>query len=501
MRWWPGRWITEAHDQTRGWFYSQLGASMIAFGESPYKAVLMHGFALDSQGRPMSKSLGNNIEPQEMTQKYGIDSFRFYLLASNPPWEDLPFQISEIANAQRMLNILWNVYVFTTTYMSLDKFKPEEYDYERIKYHLKIEDRWCLSKLENLKKAVGVYLEEEMFHKAAREIKEFVLKHLSRWYVKLIRDRTWLEGENISKYAAYYTLHTCLVTLSKLLLPFTPHIAEEMYLNLQGSKPTVAMENWPEPVEERIDMELEEEMALVQEMVDIVLSLRQKAGINLRWPLPELVIKESDEKRSILSSALKRLGEILKEQTNVKDFHYLESEREWERIKLKARPVFGKIGPVFKEKAKEAAAFILETEPHHLKKMLESGKLQFKGVPITKEMVLFEKEVPEHYLEAEFSTGVLYLNTELTEECKKEGFAREIIRRIQEMRKEMDLPLEKWVNSWLKCSDVLRKMVEPWFEYISKETRSELKLGETPPGIFKKEWKIKDENIVIGLKE
>ena len=505
-RWWPCNWITEAHDQTRGWFYSQLGASMIAFGKSPYDAVLMHGFALDSNGRPMSKSLGNNIEPLELTQKHGIDAFRFYLLVSNPPWDDLPFQMSELINANRTLNILWNVYVFATTYMEMDKFDPSTVSYEGIRSELLVEDAWCLSKLENLKRAVTRYLEGELHHKALRETKEFILNVLSRWYVKLIRDRSWVEGEDSSKTAAYFTLHECLTTLSRLMAPITPHIAEEFYLNLDGSKATVAMEDWPEFHEVRILPELEEAMTIIQEIVDTVMGMRQKAEVNLRWPLTELIIKEAPSaekeepktKKSGVISAAKKLMTILKEQVNVKTIATLPADEEWDRLIIQAKPNFGKIGPVFKGKAREVAQLISRKEADVLKKLLEDEELEFEGTKLLPDMIDFTTTIPGNYLEERLPWGILYLNTSMTKETLQEGFSRELIRRIQDMRKEINLPLEKMVSTYLQLPGDVKKLVTPWKDYISKETRSHL-IFTAPSEGFIKEWTIKGNDITIGL--
>jgi len=505
-RWWPCNWITEAHDQTRGWFYSQLGASMVAFGRSPYDAVLMHGFALDSDGRPMSKSLGNSVDPIELTQKYGIDALRFYLLVSNPPWDDLPFQMNELITANRTMNILWNVYVFTTTYMNMDDFDPSAVSYESIKDELQVEDVWCLSKLENLKRTFTEHLEEEMLHKALRELKEFILNVLSRWYVKLIRDRSWVEGEDGSKTAAYFTLHECLTTLSRLMAPITPHIAEELYLNLDGSRHTVAMEDWPRSHEDRIKPGLEEDMGIIQEIVDTVMGMRQKAEVNLRWPVTELIIKETmsgreqeDEKSRVLS-AVQGLAGILKEQVNSKSVITLPAGEEWDRLVLQAAPNFGKIGPVFKGKAQDVGQMISAMKPEELKQMLETGELEFEGTGLLPEMVNFTTTIPESHLEMKLQGYTLYLDTAMTRETLQEGFSREVIRRIQDMRKEINLPLEKQVATYLQLPEEVREYVAPWQEYIGKETRSTLHF-KSPQDGFIKEWTIKGKTILIGIVE
>ena len=494
-RWWPCKWITEAHDQTRGWFYSQLGASMVAFGKSPYDSVLMHGFALDDKGKAMSKSAGNNIEPITVTSLHGIDSLRFYLLVTSPPWDDLPFNMKEVENAKRTLNILWNVYVFSTTYMELDGFDPDSVSYKDVKADLQVEDRWCLSRLEQVKKAMTQNMEGEMHHKALREVKGFILNDLSRWYVKLVRDRSWTKEQEGSKIAAYFTLHHCLSTLATIMSPVTPHISEEMYQNLVGRYPTVSMEDWPEVHEDRIDTGLEEDMATIQQLVDTVMSMRQKAEVNLRWPVTELVIRDREGKAK---AALERLEQIFKEQVNTKSITLITGEKDWDKLLLTAAPNFGKLGPVFKGEAGKAAALIKGMSPQELKEGLEAGVLQINGQPITEEMVNFGVTIPEGYTQEELPWATLYLNTQMTPETLSEGFSRELIRRIQDMRREKDLPMEKKVDCQLELDPELAELVSPRLEHMATETRTTLSL-ESPSAGFIKEWKVKDRTVVIGL--
>ncbi|MFQ6060354.1 MAG: isoleucine--tRNA ligase, partial [Thermoplasmata archaeon] len=223
-QWWPCRWITEAHDQTRGWFYSQLVAGIVAFEECPYRSVLMHGWVLDAKGQPMSKSLGNVVDPFDVVKEYGVDSLRFYLLKNNPPWEDLNFNKEDVRNSNRTLNILWNVHRFATLYMSMDRFDPKSWTIDGLAESMRPEDHWLLSRTENLKAEVENETEEFEIHKACRAIEGFILNDLSRWYVKLVRNRTWVEDDSRKKFGAYKALHEALLTLAKLMAPITPHI-------------------------------------------------------------------------------------------------------------------------------------------------------------------------------------------------------------------------------------------------------------------------------------
>jgi isoleucyl-tRNA synthetase len=309
---WPSDFITEGEDQVTKWFYAQQVSSVVAFGEVPYRQVLMHGFALDEKGRKMSKSLGNVIEPLEVVEKYGADALRFYVLSS-PPWEDLKFSMRELTNAQRLLNTLWNSHVFATTYMALDSFDPDEVG-EEVARHLKVEDRWILSRVNTLILSVTSSLERYELHAAVRALASFIQEDLSRWYIKLIRRRTWVEVEDPSKTAAYYTLHKVLTTLSKLLAPFIPHLSEKIYRGL-GGEGSVHLCDWPEPEEELIDKGLEEGMEIVRKLVEAGTSARQAAGLKLRWPVRTIVVEAAPD----VQEKIKPLLEILSSSLNCKE--------------------------------------------------------------------------------------------------------------------------------------------------------------------------------------
>ena len=247
--WWPADFITEGHDQTRGWFYSQLGAAMVSFGRAPYKSVLMHGFTLDDQGRKMSKSIGNIVQPEEVVQKFGADILRFYVLGANAPWEDLHFSWDGVENTARMLNIFWNAYRFALPYMVLDKFDAGKADLSRYESNLRPEDRWILSRVNSLTEDVTAEMEGYQLHRIVRSISDFILEDLSRWYIQLVRPRTWIEQDDPDKLAAYATIYEVLVKLCQLMAPFTPFIAESIYQNLviglagdeDGALPSVHM--------------------------------------------------------------------------------------------------------------------------------------------------------------------------------------------------------------------------------------------------------------------
>jgi isoleucyl-tRNA synthetase len=502
-RWWPCNWITEAHDQTRGWFYSQLGASVIAFDKIPYEAVLMHGWALDKEGKPMSKSAGNAVDPLEITSKYGNDAFRFYFLRASAPWEDIPFNETGVSNANRMLNILWNVYLFSTTYMSLDKYDPSKNTYAELSDKFSAEDRWLYSALETLKRLVTADFQNYDMHKICRALEHFINEDLSRWYIRLIRDRLWIESEDIQKLTAYRTIYDVLLDLAKLMAPITPHISEEIYRNLDGSKTTIHATDWPTLDESKINPSLEEQMTVIRDLVEAVFSSRQKANIKLRWPCSRIIISAEDLK---VQQAAKELESILRDQSNTKSVEILPPGEVWGEAQMEMVPQFKVLGPAFKNKANAIADALKKQDPERVKAALDAGnyELELEGekVQITPEMVKMVQQLPEHIIGSQFAGGLLYIDTELTPELKAEAYARELVRRIQDMRKEMDLQVEDTIDASVFLSKELEELVQNWHEYISKETRAlHLTISSTADaaGIFLKDWEVEGEKIKIGL--
>ncbi len=469
-RWWPCKWITEAQDQTRGWFYSQLGAGVMAFGRAPYDEVLMHGWALDEKGQAMSKSIGNVISPMDVIKKYGVDAMRFYIMRSSAPWEDLPFSWNGVLNANRNLNVLWNVVVFSTTYMALDKFDPAKTTFESVKKNLRVEDRWLYSRIENLKKTVTENIKIYNMHLATRAIEEFTLNDLSRWYVRLVRDRTWVEGDDLDKLAAYRTLYDALMDVAKLMAPFTPFISEQIFQNLDGSLATVHMCDWPKLDESLIDAKLEESMSVVRDLVEAAANARQKAQIKLRWPVKRIIV--ASESPGVLES-IESLESLVKDQINVKKVELVRGV--WGELKVQFVPKQGAIGPIFKKDAGTVLAALKVIDPNVLKDALAKGNFMLDAADnkfeITPEMVEFLAAMPEKIAGAGFSGGTIYIDTEITDEIKGEGMARDVIRRIQEMRKEADLKVEDFIVAGVAADEEMVRLLAPHKETIASETR------------------------------
>ncbi len=504
----PVDFITEGHDQTRGWFYSQLGCGLLAFDEVPYRRVLMHGFTLDEKGEKMSKSLGNVVTPEEVIERFSADVLRFYVLWANKPWEDLRFNWEEVRVVAKMFNILWNVYVFATTYMSLDRFTPEKLP-RNLSEHYRSEDRWILSRLNSVIREVNEGFETLHLYRATRALNEFIVEDLSRWYITLVRPRTWEERESIDKIAAYSALYRVLCNLAKLLAPIAPHVSEEIYQNLVRSLGTgeesVHLERFPSPQEELIDEELERAMLVARGVVEATASAREKLGVKRRWPVLRLIFSPGDEEAA---KAAQQLEELIRRQGNALKLEILPPGEEPAEVELVAEPNFAALGPEFKALAGKVAEAIRSADARKLHEGMQRGgyPLTVAGeeVLITEKHVSFSKRLPGHMAKASFEHGVVYIDATKTREILELGFAREVVRRIQEMRKELDLAVEAYISSRVSVADEeIVAYLEAQRDYIARETRSkQLEIAtQLDHEGYAKTWKIAGREFRISIKE
>lgn len=510
-KWWPADFITEGHDQTRGWFYSQLGASMVSFGRAPYKSVLMHGFTLDAGGKKMSKSLGNVISPIDVIDKYGADTLRAYVLSSSAPWDDLKFNQEEVETVNRSINILWNVFRFPLPYMALDNFDPLKVSLDSVKDALREEDKWILSRAQSVVKAVDEAMSGYFLHKAVREILEFTLEDLSRWYIQLIRPRTWTEADDPDKLAAYCVLYEVYVTLTKLISPFMPYLAEEMYQNLirnvdPNALESVHMCDWPKVNEDYLDPELEAAMKTARSIVEAASNARQKAGRKLRWPVSRIIVSPESEDAA---KAVKRLRSVLMDQTNSKAIVLTGVAESWDELGLEVIPDPSKIGPVFKKDAGKIIPALQKVDGLALKKAFaENGEFELSLadgtiVTVTPGMANFKETLPGGTASAESDAGLVYVDANLTPELEAEGYAREVIRRLQDMRKELDLVVDENIRAsvWIEDDRVL-KLVETLKDLIAEEVRAEIfDLGSDleVSGALVKDWDVEGVGMKMGI--
>lgn len=500
-RLWPAKWIAEGHDQTRGWFYSQLAAGVLAFGRAPYESVLMVGWMLDPQGLPMSKSRGNVIEPEKVVKDYGADALRFYLLRSSAPWEDISFQMEGVKNARKMLNVLWNVVNFATTYMSIDNFERQKVDDDQIFAHLKPEDRWMISRTERMKNEVTRDLSAYDLHKATRALEEFVLNDLSRWYVRLIRDRMWKEEGDIDKVTAYVVLYDTLMSLNAMLAPICPHITERIYAHLDGARETVHMLDWPVADLTKIDDRLEAAMNVVMEVVEIITRERQNKNMKLRWPLKRMILLPSTTDSL---ESLKQLEDILLPQANVKSIEYVAPGEEWSESILNVIPNPNAIGKVYRQWASKIAVLLRSRPAKLVKESIGKGEytlgIEGQFIKIEPNMVSFETTLPEHVVAVKYSGGEIYLDFEITPEIEAEGYSREVIRRIQQMRKDMKLDVEEYIAVEIAAPVKIEEYLKIWQEHIMSEVRArKFQFFLEPKGEYKINWEIEGEKLEIAI--
>ncbi len=482
-RLWPAEFIAEGQDQTRGWFYSQLGASTIAFGRAPYRSVLMHGFALDAEGRKMSKSLGNVVTPDEVISRQGVDVLRLYVLSQNAPWDDLRFNWEGVKNVNRVLNILWNVYRFPIPYMLLDSFTPVSrsgtWDSTFSRDNLPVllpEDRWIISRVNTLAGTMDEAMNGCELHKATRALMSFILEDLSRWYVQLVRRRMWLEGASPEKTRAYETLYYVMRRLLVLASPFIPHLTEAMYRNLRldGDPASVHMLDWTGCDQTLTDRALEEAMEVVRSFDEAQANARQAGKRKLRWPVRECVVVTED---AGVAAAIRDLNAICLERANARAVRAVMGR--WDRIGWKAEPVMKSLGPAFGRNAPLVKELVLAADGNVLKASLEAGReIKLAGggheFRILPGQVTFVQKLPGSVFPAPMQNGTVYVDVDLTPELEAEGYAREIIRRIQEMRRQLDLRVEDHIRASASIGDSrVRAMVESgWRSGIMEEVRA-----------------------------
>ncbi len=483
----PVDFITEALDQTRGWFYTLMAISTVVFNKAPYKNVLTLGLILDEDGEKMSKSKGNAIDPMDIMNKVGADAVRFYFY-STPVWKSRRFSENLVREyAQRTLMTLWNVYVFFKNNASLDNFTPDKLG--EIKNEL---DSWLLSRLNTTIGEVRKNLDTFDIHKATKAIEVFI-DELSNWYLRRSRRRFWKEEVNEDKMSAYTSLYLALKELSKLMAPFTPFFAEYMYSNLWGEKESVHLEEYPKIHKELLNKKLEEEMNVAIRIAEAGRRARQLANIKLRQPLGSMTIVADEKFHPIIEKFL----DVLKEEINVKDIKIRASAGSMVSIEIK--PNYKVLGPKLKGDMKKVLKELEKLPAEEIAKKIKQG-IEVAGYVLKEEDINIVEKPAQGILavEVEGLPMAVYLDTNITEELRLEGLAREIVRRIQAMRKEMDLQYAQKIRTFYVGDEELKKAINEFKDYIMRETQSvELKEGEEKG--YAKEWSIEGMRIKLIL--
>lgn len=493
--------VLEGHDQLRGWFFSLLRSGIIGFSKVPYRAVLVHGFMLDEQGREMHKSLGNYIEPSEVIERYGRDVLRLWLLR-NTVWEDARFSWRSLELTKRDLQIVWNTYVFASVYMSLDNFDPNSINESEIKKYLRVEDKWVLSKFYSLINEIYDSMVDYRVHEYTNKLYNFIIEDLSRFYLKLVRKRAWVEENSMDKLALYYTLYKILKNWIILASMVTPFIAEKIYKTfVVNSKESVSLEELPKVEEEFIDKKLEEIFEAIRKIKEASLNARAKAGIKLRWPLKKIIIFSKENK---LINDLINFIEILSNTLNSKSVEIKHISEYQKYGKIRAEPNISTIGPDFKKLSRYVIEYIKNNSYQVAEEVLEKGyhkvRIQDSEILITPQHVNITEEEIEGYISTRFDLGILLINKEISEEEEEEGLIRDIIRRIQFMRKQLNLNIIDYININIKTPEGRENLITKYYEYLSNETRAKkIELTKEPKGELVISWEIEGDEYLIGI--
>jgi len=497
----PPDFITEGSDQTRGWFYSLLVMGTIAFDSVAYKNVLYHGFTLDEKGKKMSKSLGNVINPKDVIAQFGVDVMRMYVL-SITPWDDLKFSMEEVKNTDKLINMLLNVVAFIKTYSGLDNYVYDEHKtskeyFAQIKNDLQIEDRMLISLSNSLVKNTKENFDKFNIHTSVNEMKKFI-NILSRYYIKLIRHRVWMEKESKEKETAYFTLFYTMDKFCKILSPIAPHIAEYIYRTLftPAAEKSVHLCSFPEYDEALIDEKLNTKLELCNDIVTSVLSAREKAKIKLRWPIREINVNIQNDK----TSDLHEVEQAILTLANAEKISY-------EKINTtrKIKPNYASIGKKFREKTAEVVNIISKISDEEYKIINRDGGIKINGLEITQEDIKTETILPEGIVGEKFDGGIVYISTEIDEDLFRIGIAREVIRRIQTMRKDLDLEELDVTECVIEGDEEFSRTINDSKALIEHETRTKINLVPRHSGKFSeiyyvKDWEIEDFEVRIGMK-
>ncbi|MED1663316.1 isoleucine--tRNA ligase [Brevibacillus laterosporus] len=448
----PADIISEGIDQTRGWFFSLLAVSTLYNGKSPYKAVISTGHVLDENGQKMSKSKGNGIDPWEVIEEFGADAFRWALLSDSAPWSSKRFSKRIVADAKfKVIDTIHNTHAFYSLYATIDQYKPEDYPQQMVVNQL---DQWVLSRLNSTLQNVEKGLETYDFMNPAKHIETFV-DELSNWYIRRSRNRFWSSGMTDDKVSAYQTLHEVLLTLARMIAPYAPLIAEDIYSNLDGEG-SVHLTGYPKANTVAIDKTLESDMKTAHQIVELARNIRNETGVKTRQPLSELIVSIDRP------FSMSRFENIIKDEINVKEIRVEQSDSSFTtyhfKLNLKAAgKKYGKlVGPIQNHLKQLSTA---ET-----KQAVDSGFLDVtlldETIRITLNELLVEKHGKQGFASASGYQINVALNTTITEELEQEGTVREVIRVIQDFRKKMDLPIDKRVILTLDVDAQLKEALE-----------------------------------------
>lgn len=469
----PADFIAEGVDQTRGWFFTLHAIAGMVFDNIAFKSVISNGLVLDKNGDKMSKRLGNAVDPFTTIDKFGSDPLRWYMIANSAPWDNLKFNTDGVVEVSRKLfSTLYNTYSFFALYANVDGFDPKA---KEIPVENRPEiDRWIISLLNTLVKETASALDDLEPTRAARAINDFVIDNLSNWYVRLNRKRFWGGSMDDDKLSAYQTLYTCLLTISKLMAPIAPFYSDMLYRDLTGeSESSVHTAEYPKADESYIDKALENRMSIAQRVTSMVLALRRKINIKVRQPLTAIMVPAIDEAQK---EALSQMSELILGEVNVKELRIVGND---EGILVKrVKPDFKKLGPKLGKQMKVAAAALQQLDTPAINKFEKDGFVEV-ALPDgnsaridLSDVEILSEDIPG-WLVANDGNLTVALDVTVTPELRLEGIARDIINRVQNIRKTRDYAITDRISLVFEPNEALDDVVKDFGDYIARQVLAE----------------------------
>ncbi|MFT5316616.1 MAG: isoleucyl-tRNA synthetase, partial [Candidatus Krumholzibacteriia bacterium] len=490
---------SEGIDQTRGWFYTMLVISTFLMGKSSYKSCLVNELILDAKGKKMSKSVGNTVDPMEIMRTTGADPLRWYMLTCSPVWGTTRFDIAGVKEAQRkILATLENTYNFYTLYANLDGYTPADEGPQE----LDLLDKWILSRLQSVTERVTADVNDLHLTRAAKTVGTFFMDDVSNWYVRLSRRRFWKGEMTPDKRAAFATLYKVLESSALMLAPFIPFTAEEIYRGLvvhQDADASVHLKDFPTLDKSQIDLELEKAMAAAQAVVGLGRSLRQESGLKTRQPLGQLLIHANDDRASLVM-ADPLLQDYICEELNIKKVGTVADPREVATLSAKAN--FRALGPRFGKQAPAAAKVITAMTAEQVLELREHGRVNLTLADDSLEFTFEEVMVIEEGVAPFVASGnnglIVALDTTLTPELKEEGLCRELINKIQNLRKKSGLEVSDRIKLSIEGPEAVLTTVSRFEERISGETLA-VTVAAKGELAYKDSFEIEEQDITIAL--
>ena len=494
----PADFICEGVDQTRGWFYSLLAISTLIFNKAPFKNVIVIGHVLDENGQKMSKSKGNSVDPFDVLKIYGADAVRWYFYINSAPWLPNRFHDKAVTEYQRkFMGTLWNTYAFFVLYGNIDNFNPAEYCLEYD--NLSVMDKWLLSKLNTVVKAVDTYLETYKVTEAARTLQDFV-DDMSNWYVRRSRNRFWAKGMEQDKINAYMTLYSALITICKVIAPMLPFMAEDIYQNLvrnvdKTMPESVHLCDFPKAHKEMIDKALERKMDEVLKIVVLGRAARNTANIKNRQPIKRMYIKAE--------SLPEFYQMIIRDELNVKEIEFVTDVQAFTSYTFK--PQLKTVGPKYGKQLGNIKTALSELDGNRaMNRLNEQGFLSFEfdgaNVELTKDDLLIDMTQKQGFVSEMDNTVIVVLDTDLTPDLIEEGFVREIISKVQTMRKEAGFEVTDHITVYVQNNKSISSVLKANVTFIKSEVLAEQICYEQMEG-YQKEWNINGEKVVLGVKK